>query len=112
MGEIYRARDTKLNRDVALKILPSEFALDAEQLARFNREVQVLASLAATIQESTGNDRALSFDAGSASGRGRFWCSGAGCPRRPPSILHLEYSSPAIRRTIIGTDDRQNPHPS
>jgi eukaryotic-like serine/threonine-protein kinase len=45
MGEVYRARDTKLNRDVALKILPQEFALDAERLARFKREAQVLASL-------------------------------------------------------------------
>src|SRR5215510_6676237 len=45
MGEVYRARDTKLSRDVALKILPSEFALDADRLARFKREAQVLASL-------------------------------------------------------------------
>src|ERR671931_1130884 len=45
MGEVYRARDTKLNRDVALKILPSEFALEADRLARFKREAQVLASL-------------------------------------------------------------------
>jgi serine/threonine protein kinase/Tol biopolymer transport system component len=45
MGEVYRARDTTLNRDVALKILPSEFALDAERLARFKREAQLLASL-------------------------------------------------------------------
>ena len=45
MGEVYRARDTKLNRDVALKILPSEFALDPERLTRFKREAQVLASL-------------------------------------------------------------------
>src|SRR6476660_9529975 len=45
MGEVYLARDTKLNRDVALKILPSEFALDSDRLARFKREAQVLASL-------------------------------------------------------------------
>ena len=45
MGEVYRARDTKLNRDVALKILPAAFASDAERLARFKREAQVLASL-------------------------------------------------------------------
>jgi serine/threonine-protein kinase len=45
MGEVYRARDAKLNRDVALKILPSEFALDPERLARFKREAQVLAAL-------------------------------------------------------------------
>src|SRR5262245_25150601 len=45
MGEVYRARDTKLNRDVALKVLPSTFAKDAERLARFTREAQLLASL-------------------------------------------------------------------
>jgi eukaryotic-like serine/threonine-protein kinase len=45
MGEVYRARDTKLNRDVALKILPEAFAADPDRLARFRREAQVLASL-------------------------------------------------------------------
>ena len=45
MGEVYRARDTKLNRDVALKVLPESFATDPDRLARFQREAQVLASL-------------------------------------------------------------------
>ena len=45
MGEVYRARDTKLNRDVALKILPDAFALDGDRIARFRREAQVLATL-------------------------------------------------------------------
>jgi Tol biopolymer transport system component len=45
MGEVYRARDTRLNRDVALKMLPTAFALDPERLARFTREAQVLAAL-------------------------------------------------------------------
>ena len=45
MGEVYRARDAKLNRDVALKVLPDAFALDPDRLARFQREAQVLASL-------------------------------------------------------------------
>ncbi|MGH9221699.1 MAG: protein kinase domain-containing protein, partial [Vicinamibacterales bacterium] len=45
MGEVYRAHDTKLARDVALKILPDAFAHDAERLARFEREAKTLASL-------------------------------------------------------------------
>src|SRR5262245_53363349 len=45
MGEVYRALDTKLNRDVALKVLPSDLTVDNERLARFNREAQLLASL-------------------------------------------------------------------
>ncbi len=45
MGEVYRARDTKLNREVALKVLPDAFTLDPDRLARFKREAQVLASL-------------------------------------------------------------------
>src|SRR5215469_15649440 len=45
MGEVYRARDTKLKRDVALKVLPETFADDPERMARFQREAEVLASL-------------------------------------------------------------------
>ena len=45
MGEVYQARDTKLNRNVALKVLPVAFATDQDRLARFKREAQVLASL-------------------------------------------------------------------
>jgi serine/threonine protein kinase len=45
MGEVYRARDSKLNRDVAIKVLPESFARDPDRLARFKREAQVLASL-------------------------------------------------------------------
>ena len=45
MGEVYRARDTKLNRDVALKVLPESFTADPDRVARFTREAHVLASL-------------------------------------------------------------------
>src|SRR5215471_13691685 len=45
MGEVYRATDTKLDRAVAIKVLPEQFARDAERMARFRREAQVLASL-------------------------------------------------------------------
>ncbi len=65
MGEVYRAKDTKLNRDVAIKVLPESFALDADRVARFTREAQVLASLnhpnIAAIYgiEESGSTRAL-----------------------------------------------------
>src|SRR5713101_6381020 len=45
MGEVYRARDTKLKREVAIKILPDEFSTDPERVSRFQREAEVLASL-------------------------------------------------------------------
>jgi serine/threonine protein kinase len=45
MGEVYRARDTKLNRDVAIKVLPDLVAHDRDRLARFEREAHLLASL-------------------------------------------------------------------
>src|SRR5207249_380949 len=45
MGEVFRAHDTKLQRDVALKLLPDHFANDPDRLARFQREAQVLAAL-------------------------------------------------------------------
>jgi eukaryotic-like serine/threonine-protein kinase len=65
MGEVYRARDSKLGRDVAIKVLPEAFARDAERTARFQREAKVLASLdhpnIATIHglEESGGTRAL-----------------------------------------------------
>src|SRR5215472_7586226 len=45
MGEVYRARDSRLNRDVAIKVLPADVAADHDRLARFEREAQVLAAL-------------------------------------------------------------------
>jgi Tol biopolymer transport system component len=65
MGEVYSARDTRLNRNVALKVLPEIFAADAERMARFEREAKVLASLnhpnIAAIYglEESGSTRAL-----------------------------------------------------
>ena len=45
MGEVYRARDTKLGRDVALKLLPSLFTANADRVARFQREAQAASAL-------------------------------------------------------------------
>ena len=55
MGEVHRARDTKLNRDVALKILPAIFATDPDRLARFKREAHFVCEQAATtaVSETT-----------------------------------------------------------
>ena len=54
MGEVYRARDTKLDRDVALKVLPEAFTADPDRLARFEREAKVLASLNHRVPRSRG----------------------------------------------------------
>jgi eukaryotic-like serine/threonine-protein kinase len=65
MGEVYRAHDTRLNRDVAIKVLPDLFASDPDRLARFTREAQTLASLnhpnIASVHglEETGSVRAI-----------------------------------------------------
>ncbi len=48
MGEVYRARDEKLGREVALKILPAEFTSDAKRIARFNRETKLASQLSHT----------------------------------------------------------------
>ncbi len=68
MGEVYRARDSRLHRDIALKVLPEVFASDADRLARFDREARALAALnhqhIAGIQgiEECDNLRALALE--------------------------------------------------
>ena len=54
MGQVYRATDTKLDRDVALKVLPEAFTSDPDRLARFEREAKVLASLNHRVPRSRG----------------------------------------------------------
>ena len=68
MGEVYRARDTKLNRDVALKLLPEAFASDTDRLARFTREAQTLASLKPPSHRSDLRTRGIQRCPGSGNG--------------------------------------------
>jgi hypothetical protein len=76
MGEVYRATDTRLNRDVALKVLPEGFILDADRLARFKREAQTLAAL------NQPNIAAIyGFES---------WDAGAAHPHAPLQALVLE----------------------
>jgi serine/threonine protein kinase len=79
MGEVYRARDGKLNRDVAVKVLPEGFVSEPERLARFQREAEVLASLnhlniAHIYGIEDGGETRGSF---SSSARVRRWPSGS-----------------------------------
>jgi eukaryotic-like serine/threonine-protein kinase len=68
MGEVYRARDTNLSRDVAIKVLPGSFASDPDRLARFEREARTLATLNHTNiaqvygLETSGPVRALAME--------------------------------------------------
>jgi tRNA A-37 threonylcarbamoyl transferase component Bud32 len=101
MGEVYRARDSKLNREVALKVLPAAMANDAERMARFQREAQVLASLnhthIASIYglEDSGGVRALVMELVGgptlaeriSSGAGHAPASERGAPLRSPLPL-------------------------
>ncbi len=84
MGEVYRARDTRLGRDVAIKVLPAEFASDPERLRRFEQEARAVAAL------SHPNILAL-YDLGSAplSFRAEGEESGRGSARPDPSVAVL-----------------------
>ena len=78
MGEVYRAHDSRLGREVAIKVLPEDFTADADRRARFEREARTLASLnhpnIAAIYglEESATERAASC---SSSSRGRRWQS-------------------------------------
>ena len=112
MGEVYRARDTKLGRDVAIKVLPESFADDPERLARFEREAKLLASLnhphIATIyglEESGGAHRARD-----GAGRGRD----AGRSHRSAAPLPLDEALPIARQIAEALEaaHEQGHHPS
>lgn len=79
MGEAYRARDTKLDRDVAIKVLPEEFSSGDDRVARFEREAKLLASLyhpnIASIYGSESGAFVLDLVEGPT----------PSCPSRPPS---------------------------
>ena len=77
MGEVWRAEDEKLGREVALKMLPGEFAGDQERMARFEREAKVLASL-------NHPNIATLFGLESAT-PGKSDAAGPGDPPRPPT---------------------------
>jgi len=87
MGEVYRARDTKLNRDVAIKVLLPAVANDPDRLARFSREAQVLASLNHPNTDVTADDQ-------------RFIVSSV--PRRSDPSIQLLLNWPALVTTKAG----------
>jgi len=105
MGEVYQARDTTLDRDVALKVLPDAFTADPDRLARFQREAKVLASLnhpnigAIYGLEAAGDTQALVLELiegptladriAEGPHRGRAWCPGPDTPR--PSRLRRSW---------------------
>ncbi len=123
MGEVYRARDNKLQREVALKVLPKAFAQDPERLARFRREAQVLAQLnhpniaaVHSVEESEGThflvmelalgetlrDRSRAGPFGIASPYGRY--------RRSDSFAHIDRPGkafPAGRKRLAAERSRR-----
>jgi Tol biopolymer transport system component len=107
MGEVYRARDTKLGREVALKVLPEEFAADAERMARFEREAKVLASLnhpnIATIHgmEESGNVRALVMELVPGQTLAELLMTSAGTPGR---VMPLDEALPIAQQIANGLE--------
>ena len=101
MGEVYRAKDTKLGRDVALKILPASFTNDPERVARFRREAQVLYEMLTGKRAFEGEDVS---DTLAAVLRGEP--IGTRCPRQ--SGRPFGYScNGASRRTALGRGERE-----
>ena len=90
MGEVWRATDEKLGREVALKVLPADFAADPERLARFEREAKVLASLNhPNIAHLYGLESVnTQMAAGTAAPQEQPGISGCGCGARVPRARH------------------------
>ncbi len=107
MGEVYRARDTKLGREVALKVLPQEFAADAERMARFEREAKVLASLnhpnIATIHgmEESGDVRALVMELVPGQTLAELLMTSTGTPGR---VMPLDEALPIAKQIADGLE--------
>ena len=118
MGQVYQATDTKLNRQVALKILPEAFADDPDRLARFQREAQVLASLNHPNIAAIRLDRRGYAGAGDAADRGRLTTATTGgrhvfrvvtrsCSRSCPILSrHHELRCSTWRRACNGCSSR------
>jgi Tol biopolymer transport system component len=107
MGEVYRARDTKLGREVALKVLPEEFAADAERMGRFEREAKLLASLnhpnIATIHgmEESGEVRALVMELVPGQTLAELLMTSAGTPGR---VMPLDEALPIAKQIADGLE--------
>jgi serine/threonine protein kinase len=91
MGEVYRARDERLDRDVAVKVLPSSVAQDPERIARFEREAKAVAKLDhpnILAIHDFGNDKGVTYVYRRRTGGG---ARGGDHPPRPQARQHLHY---------------------
>ena len=89
MGRVYKARDTKLDRDVAIKILPEAFAHDADRLARFQREAKTLAALRIASCKEVSRSGTRSFGSVSGAHPGVEW-EGGGSTHRVEGEVGIE----------------------